>query len=255
MRSFSVSRGMGHSAGERRFWNRVVETAEPPKFANDAEKARIFELLGDLEGKDLLECGCGFGIWSVALAQRGARVWAFDISEKSVAETTSRAYEANVGHIVKAQIVDFHNLPYGDEAFDLMFGSMILHHVDAHVAGGELSRVLKVGGKAVFHENSDNNPLLMFLRDTVVGRFGVSKTGTPDEYPLTAQQIETMGEYFVDYHVHFSRFMFFELASKVLFRDSNEFIARICESADRLIYAWLPFSRRYSYYQIVEFNK
>ena len=246
---------MGHLVEERQFWDRVVETGEPPIFANDAEKAHIFELLGDLEERALLECGCGFGIWSVALAQRGARVWAFDISEKSVAETTRRAHEADVGHRVKAQLIYLHHLPFGDERFDLIFGSMILHHVDARAAGRELSRVLKVGGKAVFHENSANNQLLMFLRNTVVGRFGVPKTSTPDEHPLTAQQIETIGGYFSSYHVYIRRFMFFELASKVLFREGNEVIARVCGYADRFVYTWLPSFRKYSYYQTVGFTK
>jgi len=246
---------MEHLAKERQFWNGVVELGEPPIFADDAEKAHIFDLLGNPEGKDLLECGCGFGIWSVALAQRGVRVWAFDISEKSVAETMRRADKAGVGHLVKVQIVDLHHLPFGDERFDLIFGSMILHHVDAQAAGRELSRVLKTGGKAVFHENSANNQLLMFLRKTVVGRFGIPKTSTPDEYPLTTQQVATIGRHFADHHVHICRFMFFALASKVLFRERSEVIIQVCEYADRFVYAWLPSFRKYSYYQIVEFIK
>lgn len=246
---------MEQLAQERRFWNNVVEVGEPPIFANAAEKACIFDLLGDLEGKDLLECGCGFGIWSVALAQKGARVWAFDVSEKSVAETARRAREAGVGHLVEAQIADSHSLPYEDESFDLIFGSMILHHVDARAAGRELSRVLKANGKAVFHENSADNPVLMFFRKTVVGRFGIPKTSTPDEYPLTTRQTATIGGYFADHRVHLCRFMFFALASKVLFQERSEAVARACEYADRLVYTWLPFFRKHSYYQIVEFIK
>src|SRR5690606_14385848 len=50
---------------------------------------RMIEELGDLRGKHVLEYGCGEGWTTCDLAQRAARVSAFDISEQGVETTTA----------------------------------------------------------------------------------------------------------------------------------------------------------------------
>src|SRR2546423_1303681 len=53
--------------------------------------APAFDLLGDVDGKRVLDLGCGHGMASVVLARRGARVVACDLSLGYVREAHTRA--------------------------------------------------------------------------------------------------------------------------------------------------------------------
>src|SRR5262245_19609085 len=48
--------------------------------------------LGDVSGLDVLDYGCGHGMAAVVLARRGARVTAFDLSARYVAEAAGRVW-------------------------------------------------------------------------------------------------------------------------------------------------------------------
>jgi SAM-dependent methyltransferase len=83
---------------------------------------------------------------------------------------------------------DAHHTPYPDAAFDLVIGDGILHHLDLDVALGEVHRVLKPGGRAVFREPRLDNPLLkLFRRLTPSAR-------TEDERPLDAADLRRIAD-------------------------------------------------------------
>lgn len=127
----------------------------------------IAEFLGDLDGAHVLELGCGVGHATTLLAKSGAMVSAFDISEHSVEVTRRRAELNGVADRVDARVAVAEDLPYEDAAFDVIYGSAILHHVEVEVAGPELYRVLRPGGKAAFSEPLANNRVVEFARDHV----------------------------------------------------------------------------------------
>ena len=43
------------------------------------------DVLGEVAGRDVLEFGCGAAQWSIALAERGARMTGLDLSERQLA--------------------------------------------------------------------------------------------------------------------------------------------------------------------------
>src|SRR3546814_16824046 len=68
-------------------------------------------------------------------------------------------------------------MTFPDDSFDLVFGSGIIHHLDIDRAFGEIARVLRPGGRAVFIEPLGLNPAIeLYLRFTPSAR-------TPDEPP------------------------------------------------------------------------
>lgn len=145
------------------------------------------EWLGGLEGKRVLEVGCGDGRYSLMLAIYGAEVHATDLSAEGVAATRKRAARWNVT-LADTRVADMLDLPYPDGSFDVVFGNAILHHVVHHRFGrqamDEIRRVLRPGGRAAFLENNGDNRGLMFVKNHLMGRFGSRRHGDDTERPL-----------------------------------------------------------------------
>jgi len=150
-----------------------------------------FEQLGALEGRSVLDFGCGHGMAAVVLARRGGRVTAFDLSPGYLHEARRRACAKGVGIDFVQANGEF--LPFADAAFDRIWGNAILHHLDLAIAGRELFRVLKPGGLAVFCEPWGENPLLNWARKRLPYP---GKARTPDEQPLRGRQVALLREIF-----------------------------------------------------------
>lgn len=144
-----------------------------------------FHLLGDVRGKTILEYGCGDGLNTVVLANRGAKIIALDISAELLGIARKRL-EVNGCDDVDLLIGSAHGLPLPDESVDIIFGMAILHHLELDLAAGEVLRVLKKGGRAIFEEPTRNSKLVTKLRALFPQRAEVS----PFERPLTTQEMK-----------------------------------------------------------------
>jgi len=129
---------------------------------NDSEFPGVSEFLGDLNGKRVLEIGCGSGKTAVLLSKSGANVTAFDLSPLSVNVTKQRAMINGVEMDLIVSAGEY--LPFADDGFDIIFGKAILHHLVIEMGQPDLYRVLRKGGKAVFIEPMGMNPFLTFIR-------------------------------------------------------------------------------------------
>src|SRR6188474_2771393 len=95
--------------------------------AENSELPGISEFFGNLDGKHLLELGCGVGKMAVLLAKSGADVTAFDLSPLSV--RTSRQLAALDNIDIDFAVASGENLPFASDSFDVIFGKSILHHL------------------------------------------------------------------------------------------------------------------------------
>lgn len=210
------------------------------------------DLMGDLNGKHIMDCGCGPGHTSIMFTRRGATVQAFDIDESELEKARFLAKENDAD--IEFTNQRFEEINYPDSSFDLAFGSCVIHHVEVDKAGQQLGRVLKPGGRGIFIENSNRNPLLMFARNNIVGRFGVPKHGDDEEeHPLQADEIEAIRRSFPGKVIqHHPRLVFFRLADYYLFQRRSRLMTSAMRGLDSL-FGSLPFMRKYSYFQIIEF--
>ena len=72
-----------------------------------------------LDGKDVLDVGCGSGIATQLLAEAGARVTAVDLTDWAVETTRRRLAAFGLEGDVRQE--DAEQLPFADESFDLVF--------------------------------------------------------------------------------------------------------------------------------------
>jgi 2-polyprenyl-3-methyl-5-hydroxy-6-metoxy-1,4-benzoquinol methylase len=147
-----------------------------------------FHLLGDVEGKTVVDLGCGEGLNSVILASLGARVFSIDISDKSLEVTGKRAKANGVASNVTLLHSDATTIPMEDARADHVLCAAILHHVDPVATALEIARVLKPGGTAVFEEPLAGPSALQKFK----AMLPKNKNNTDDERPLTLQEVDSV---------------------------------------------------------------
>jgi SAM-dependent methyltransferase len=117
-------------------------------------RAKLRKALGGWPNEtfgDALEIGAGTGYFSLNLMQAGLieRATATDISPGMLKELERNAKE--LGLKVKTVTTEAESLPFDDDAFDLVLGHAILHHIPDLARGfEEFNRVLRPGGTLVF---------------------------------------------------------------------------------------------------------
>src|SRR2546422_7723519 len=119
------------------------------------EPARLLRLrlerneipISGLQGKRVLDAGCGGGRYTVAWRLVGAKpVTGFDISATGISDAKRRVDQAGIDDVnfEQGNVLD---LPYAENAFDVVFSNGVLHHTTDWKSGvAELVRVLKPGG-------------------------------------------------------------------------------------------------------------
>jgi SAM-dependent methyltransferase len=97
-----------------------------------------------LEGRALLDAGCGAGLAVRLAADRGATVSGLDASAPLLAVARDRTRSAGL------RTGDIQALPYGDASFDVVTAfNSIQYAADPAAAVGELARVCRAGGQVV----------------------------------------------------------------------------------------------------------
>lgn len=127
----------------------VVEEG-PRRWWNQYWAMYTYLLSKDLQGKDILVIGCGFGEDALNLAKAGARVKAFDISPESLEIAKLRAEKE--GLEIEFEVMVAEKLNYTDNTFDIVVARDILHHVEIPLVLSEILRVSKPSGTFCFNE-------------------------------------------------------------------------------------------------------
>lgn len=233
---------------EREFHNRAFR--EQPrrrvsrfyaiKAAIDAEFDRV--LFAAPAGQSVLECGCGMGERLFVLSRAGARCHGIDISDYAIEALRERA--ATAGLKIEYQVMNAESLTFPDRAFDLIYGSGILHHLDLDRAMGCIARKLKPGGRAVFIEPLGHNRLINRFRSAT------PELRTSGEHPLRMGDFEVARRHFR--RVTVQSYFLSALALPVLFGHRvPPFLLACCNRLDRVAFAAFPWLRRQAWQALV----
>lgn len=108
------------------------------------------------KGKDVLDVGCGAGVEVVRFARAGARVTGVDIAESAI--TLAQANVQQQGLEARLEVADGEHLPFPDASFDLVFAHGVVQYTgnDSAIVG-EIHRVLRPGGLAIFQAYNRNS--------------------------------------------------------------------------------------------------
>jgi SAM-dependent methyltransferase len=152
-----------HVRANREAWDRYATVyAEPGRRAwGRAEvtwgiwgipESALHLLPDDLEGRDVVELGCGTAYVSSWLARRGAKVTGVDNSPKQL-ETAAR-YQAEFGLEFPLLLGNAETLPFADSSFELAiseYGACLW--ADPYRWIPEAARILRPGGQLIFLTN------------------------------------------------------------------------------------------------------
>ncbi len=100
----------------------------------------------------ILDAGCGFGQWSLALSQINKNVWACDGSRSRVEFLNKLLSRLNIQNIEPTKSY-LEELPYENNYFDAVFCYGVIFITPWRDSLAELTRVLKPGGKIYLTAN------------------------------------------------------------------------------------------------------
>jgi len=177
-----------------------------PKIGNFS-KDILFSKIMPLDGKRVLDYGCGAGENACLLAACGAEVWGFDLSPVSIEKARRRAELMGLSNRAHFDVYAGGETRYADASFDIVICFAILHHLHMMLdtVYREINRVLKPGGHAHAIEPVANHWIVRRLRKL----FPVELIATPDERQLFDHEMQRMDQFgFTD--VEFIYTLFFE---------------------------------------------
>lgn len=139
----SVERGVSDRAARYDAW-----FATPLGRAMDTAEARaVLDMAAPRPGERALDAGCGTGIYSRRLVERGATVTGLDMDPEMLAAARLKAPSAT---FVEGDVTA---LPFATDSFDLSLAVTLLCFVeDPQRAVAELVRVTRPGGRVVLAE-------------------------------------------------------------------------------------------------------
>ena len=199
-------------------------------------------------GKTVLEYGCGTGSSAFDVARLGGRVIGVDISPVGIEMATKKAAAYGLADRAQFLCANVEELPFDDSSFDIVCGSGILHHLDLEKSYGEIARVLKEGGVAVFDEPLGHNPIINWYRKRT------PSMRTSDEHPLLMSDLKLARRSFSSVNVQF--YHLFSLCV-VPFRSTRFFkpLYALTEGLDRIAMTIIPPLKSWAWCSVIELRK
>jgi len=166
------------------FWESDVKSLRQALIKENA----ILAHLANIQPSDkVLDAGCGVGGSSIYLAKTiGCTITGITLSDQQVAKAREFAVKNGVEELCNFQAVDFHETPFENESFDVIwFTESFCHSTEPSRLLTEMYRLLKPSGRIIiadgFMANENNSPknselLANWLNNWAVNSIGFTPT-------------------------------------------------------------------------------
>jgi ubiquinone/menaquinone biosynthesis C-methylase UbiE len=111
----------------------------------------VLAMAGELDGRRVLDVGCGDGTYALAAAERGALVSGVDIAPEMIRAAEARVVERSLN--IDFRVGSAAALPFDDGSFDVVIAvTLLCLGSDPGAAVAECARVTAPGGRVVVDE-------------------------------------------------------------------------------------------------------
>jgi ubiquinone/menaquinone biosynthesis C-methylase UbiE len=164
----------------KNFWNEFIEMPAMERL-----------LKSEVKNKEVLDLGCGSGIFTSKLQLWGAKAVGSDLS-KALIEIARKSYPKLSFFVEDAQKTSFKN-----SRFDIVSSSLMVHYIkNLDKLFGEVSRILKKDGVFVFSIHHPTNEIVKKIKLGNVTEYALSDYFNTDKY--TWNMLEGMD--MISYH-------------------------------------------------------
>jgi 2-polyprenyl-3-methyl-5-hydroxy-6-metoxy-1,4-benzoquinol methylase len=209
-----------------------------PLVTDDGSMAsRLLDLLGDLDGKTVLDAGCGPGVFTRVLAERGAQVTGIDLSPRLIEMAREQDPDGTIDYRV-GDLSEPH--PDLEGRFDLIGSYLVLNDVARYREfAATLASLLKPGGRIAL---AFNNPYSSVVREHITDYFAPNTMGT--YHGMWQQGIKARY-----YHRTLEQYL-------DAFLDAGLILAKLVDVPDSFGLEWvLPKESRFPRFMILAFDK
>lgn len=140
----------------------LSQLASPVNWFLLARRKKALQMSGNVDGKRILDVGCGSGVFMIEFIKKGAYVAGIDYSQKMIdlakAELNTHKISEKKYQLKKAGAT---KLPYKKSEFDLILATGLTDYMtdeDDQQFLNEASRVLKKGGRIVVSFPVEKSP-------------------------------------------------------------------------------------------------
>ena len=207
---------------EKEYWNESkLERTKIKKlrrhsfyYSYKREAKIINKLVASFENKEILEIGSNSWLQWINKKVIPKKLTCINIAEVELKRGISRS--TNLNFDIEFKLMDANNLTFPDNSFDIVYGGAILHHLDIERTLNHIHRVLKPGGRILFTEPLNMNPLFRLYRKLN------PKERTPNEHALVLSDFKLIKGKFTFDHYFFDFFsVIFGYISLKIFGDRN----------------------------------
>ena len=149
------------------------------------EWSRLKACFPPLQGKTVLDLGCGYGWHCMYAAEQGAaRVLGLDLSRKMIEEAKRR----NEGAGIEYQVCGIEEYEYPESSWDCVVSNLALHYIeDIEMIFRKVYRTLKAGGTFLF--NIEHPVLTAGVgQDWIYTEAGSPRYWPVDDYFITGER-------------------------------------------------------------------
>jgi ubiquinone/menaquinone biosynthesis C-methylase UbiE len=155
---------------------------DSPNPAIELEEPVVHRLLESLPPGHALDAACGTGRHSAKLAELGHRVVGVDATEAMLQMAQAKVPGG------RFEVSDLQAVPLSDSGMDTVVCALALTHVeDLEAVVGELTRVLRPGGRMIL---SDMHPVM-----TTLGNMAAFPEDVTRGVPFVANRVHQVGDY------------------------------------------------------------